>query len=242
MTQRTAILMAGGRGSRLAPETDGVPKPLLPLGGLPVLEILLRQLEAAGFTNTVVALHHQAEDIQRFLDHRPPGSMPIHTHVEATPRGPLGALHDLQDLPRSFLVIHADLLTDLPFAEVLDAHVADPASARVVVGRVEVSFPYGVVEADEHGHVRAFREKPTIARRTSLGVFALDRDLLTHLTPTGMVGFDELAARALAAGETLATHAFDGPWFDIGTPERYAAAAAAMERTPSRFLPHGLRR
>jgi NDP-sugar pyrophosphorylase family protein len=125
---------------------------------------------------------------------------------------------------------------------VLEAHASSDDAARLVVGRVNMTFPYGVVEVDEVGSVRAFREKPLISRRTSLGVFVLSEEAIKLIPKTGSYGIDSLVPALLASGATVGTHPFDGTWFDIGTPDRFEAAALAMKERPERFLPRGIRR
>jgi NDP-sugar pyrophosphorylase family protein len=232
-----AIVMAGGRGTRMLPYTTVLPKPLLPVGERPVLAILLEQLAAAGATRIDVCVGYLGELIRAYLAETPPaiGDARLAFHTEAEPLGTAGALREIAALDEPFLSLNGDVLTSLPFAELMDAHRASGAALTVAAQAQETAIGSGVLELDGD-RVTAYVEKPTLTHLVSLGIYALDPRALAHL-PAGRVDVPTLVDALLAAGEHVHAHRFEGDWFDIGTIGEHEAATQALAAAPERFLP-----
>lgn len=232
-----AVVMAGGRGTRMLPYTTVLPKPLLPVGDRPVLAILLEQLAAAGATRIDLCLGYLGELIRAYLAETPPaiGTTQLAFHTESEPLGTAGALHEIETLDEPFLSLNGDVLTSLSFAELMRAHRASGAALTVAAQTQETSIASGVLELDRD-RVTAYVEKPTLTHLVSLGIYALDPRALSHL-PRGRVDVPTLVDLLLAAGEHVHAHRFDGEWFDIGTISEHEAASRALAEEPERFLP-----
>jgi NDP-mannose synthase len=237
VTRRHAVILAGGKGTRLRPFTATLPKPLVPIGNeLSILEIVLRQLVRHGFTSATLAVGHLGQLIRAYVDDGARWGIAVDYAVEDEPLGTIGPIRQILDrLPEHFLVMNGDILTDLDFAQLLDAHAATTAPVTVGTFRRQVHVDFGVLEIAD-GRVVGFEEKPTLEYTVSMGVYALARETLRPYPPDRAFGFDELMIDLLARGERPAAYPFDGYWLDIGRPEDYERANAEFEDLRARLL------
>ncbi|MFC3678331.1 sugar phosphate nucleotidyltransferase [Ferrovibrio xuzhouensis] len=233
---RRAVILAGGRGTRLRPYTVVLPKPLMPIGEYPILEVIIRQLVAAGFDRITMAVNHQAEIIKAFFQDGDRWGVRIDYSLEDRPLGTMGPLRLITDLPDNFLVMNGDILTDLNYADFYDTHVRNGELFTISSMRREHHIDYGVLEADDNQRLTAFREKPMAAYQVSMGVYMLSAAVLAHIPPGRAYGFDNLMLDLLAAGQAARVRPYDGYWLDIGRPDDYAQAIDEFESTKQRFL------
>ena len=233
-----AVILAGGKGTRLAPYTVAFPKPLMPLGDVPILEVVVRQLKHYGFTRVTMAVGHLSELIQAFFGDGSKYGLAIDYSREERPMGTAGPLKNIADLPESFLVMNGDLLTDLDYAELMRRHVEQKNAATIGVYRKEVKIDLGVLERDGDGRITDYKEKPTLGYDVSMGVYAFSRDVLAHI-PDGYFDFPDLVLELIRRKRPIRGFAFDGLWLDIGRAEDYGRAVETFERERKRFLPGG---
>jgi NDP-mannose synthase len=234
---RRAIIQAGGKGTRLYPYTTILPKPLMPIGDLSILEIVIRQLVHHGFKDVTVTVGHLGHLIMAVLGDGARWGARIHYTQEDEPRGTIGALSHLRDVKESILVMNGDLLTDLDYREFYETHQACDASLTVGVYRKEIAVSLGVLDVDEMHRAVGFREKPVLSFPCSMGVYAISPSLLPLIPIRGIFGFDDLMALCLARDIPVRAFPFDGLWLDIGRPEDYASAAKLFQDHESRLLP-----
>src|SRR5713226_3208143 len=159
---KRAVILAGGKGTRLRPYTVVLPKPLMPIGEFPILEVIVRQLVRFGFDRITMAVNHQAELIKAFCGDGARWGITIDYSLEDRPLGTMGPLRLIPDLPDNFLVMNGDILTDLDFAVFHDDHVASDSLFTISSCLREHSIDYGVLEIDDHRHLVGFREKPKV--------------------------------------------------------------------------------
>jgi len=235
---RHAVILAGGKGTRLRPFTTTLPKPLVPIGGeSSILEIVLRQLAHRGFGSATIAIGHMGEIIQAYVGNGSRWGLAVDYTVEDDPLGTMGPVVATRErLPEHFLVMNGDILTDLDYAQLLDAEAASNAPITVATYPREVNVDFGVLEVDG-SRITGFTEKPTLEYRVSMGVYALARTTLDRYTPGQALGFDELMLDLLARGEVPASYPFDGYWLDIGRPEDYDRANADWPELRQTLLP-----
>lgn len=233
-----AVILAGGRGTRLRPYTTAIPKPLVPLGDeYSILEIVLMQLADQGFTDVTLAIGHFGYLIRSYVGDGSRWGLRVDYVEEETPLGTIGPLLPvLGTLPDHFLVMNGDVLTDLPFGDVLTGHVASGAPLTVATYDRPVHVDFGVLSVDD-GHITGFREKPTLPYHVSMGVYGLSRATLERYPPGVPFGFDELVLDLLDRGEAPRVHAFDGYWLDIGRPADYDRANEDFEILRPALLP-----
>jgi NDP-sugar pyrophosphorylase family protein len=233
---RRAIILAGGMGTRLRPYTVVLPKPLMPIGDYPILEVVVRQLQRAGFDHITMAVNHQAELIRAFFGDGARWGVRIDYSREEKPLGTMGPLCLIRDLPDHFLVMNGDILTDLDFARFHDDHRDSGGIFTVSSHLREQRVDYGVLET-AGGALQGFREKPVTQYEVSMGIYMVSRRVLPFI-PTGTYyGFDSLMRDLLAAGEQVSVLRSEGYWLDIGRPDDYATAIDEFESMKAKFLP-----
>jgi NDP-sugar pyrophosphorylase family protein len=233
---RRAIILAGGKGTRLRPYTVVLPKPLMPIGEYPILEVIIRQLIRAGFDHITLAVNHQARIIQAFFESGERWGIRIDYSVEKEPLGTMGPLTLIRDLPENFLVMNGDVLTDLPYSEFFDQHVESGSIFTISSMRRQHKIDYGVLDTDANGFLSGFREKPQVEYEVSMGVYMLNAAVIDLIPVQQCYGFDNLMLDLLKRGKQPAVKPYDGYWLDIGRPDDYARAIDEFETMKPRFL------
>jgi NDP-sugar pyrophosphorylase family protein len=234
MTRR-AVILAGGKGARLRPYTVVLPKPLMPIGEYPILEVVIRQLVSHGFDHITLAVNHQAELIKTFFGNGSKWHVRLDYSLEDQPLGTMGPLRLIDDLPAHFLVMNGDILTDLDYSEFYNDHTINDQLFTIASCRREQRIDYGVLETDE-GKLRNFREKPTTYYEVSMGIYMASRDILSYLPDTGPYGFDNLMRDLLSAHRTVNVKHCGGYWLDIGRPDDYMQAIEEFETMKKHFI------
>lgn len=235
MRSMRAVILAGGKGTRLRPYTTVLPKPLLPVGERPILEMIIRQLAAAGFDRVDLCLGHLGGLIRTYFDEGTtlPSDIELRYHWEDEPLGTAGALRMFDPADEPLLVMNGDIMTTLDYAELMKRHVDSNAALTIASYQQIVQLSLGVIENDE-GVVSDYIEKPALNYEVSMGVYVYDPRAIAAI-PVGAFDFPDLVLKLVAAGERVETYKFDGEWFDIGTPEQYDEATEAFEREPHRY-------
>ncbi len=232
--------MAGGRGTRLRPYTAVLPKPLVPIGEISIIEMVLRQLKHYGFEDIIVAVGYKAELIMAVVGDGTRFGLTVRYQHEDKPLGTVGALALIADLEDNFLVMNGDICTNLNFADILEAHCRSGAMATVgTYPRVE-KIELGVMELDaDQTRITSFREKPVYEFHVSMGVNAFSRRVVDQIPTDSAFGFDELLLKLLAEDIPVRSHHFDGRWLDIGRPDDYDQMYLLFQENPEAFLPRG---
>ena len=234
-----AIVLAGGRGTRLAPYTTVLPKPLMPIGDMPILEILLRQLRRAGIRRVTLAVGHLAALLEAYFGDGARFGITLDYSYEDEPAGTAGPLALVDGLDDTFLVMNGDLLTNIDFEDLIRAHRARGSTVTVGLFEKQVPLDLGIVETDEDGRVTGYIEKPTLTYDVSVGIYAMQPAVLEHIERGQPLDLPDLVLRLIAAGAGVHTYRFSGTWFDIGRPDDYAAASEHFERHRDQLLADG---
>lgn len=234
-----AIILAGGKGSRLKPFTLTIPKPLVPIGDLPILEILIRQLIRQGFTRITISVGHLASLIQAFCGHGERWGVPIDYLYEDHPLGTIGCLGLAPELAAEerVLIVNGDTLTDLDMAGVLAGHRPEDAITLCASRRV-VKIDFGVLETDAEGRLTTYSEKPVLSYRVSMGVNVLSGWAIERfIRKDERLDLPELVQNLLAAGQTVRVVEPEAYWQDLGRVEDLETGGADFQADPLRFLP-----
>ena len=231
-----AVIMAGGRGTRLAPYTTVLPKPLMPLADRPVIEVVLRQLARDGADGVLISVGHLGSLLESWVTSEVDCGVPVSFVYEDEPLGTAGALRNIPTPEGSFLALNGDILTTLPFAELLNFHASTGAIATMAVKERTVDIEYGVVHADGDGYVAGLEEKPRLSYSVSMGVYAFEPAIVDHIEPGERIDFPDLLLRAIGAGGRVAVYPFEGYWRDIGNRDDYETAIADFAADPGQFL------
>jgi NDP-sugar pyrophosphorylase family protein len=237
-----AVILAGGKGTRLKPYTTTLPKPLVPVGEHPILAIVLRQLRAAGVERVTLAVNHMAELIMSFFGSGEKFGLRIDYSFENTPLGTVGPVKLIEGLPQHFIVMNGDILTDLDYADLLRMHVYSGAPLTIATCRREVPVDFGVLQIDEHTHQLAgFMEKPAYYFNVNMGIYVFSRCVLHRVPSNKPYGMDNLLLDMLRAGDQINTYTFQGYWLDLGRPDDYERANHEIEVVPAlqRFALNG---
>jgi NDP-sugar pyrophosphorylase family protein len=221
-----AVILAGGKGTRLRPYTTVLPKPLMPIGERPILEILIRQMSAKGFKDIIVTTGYLAELIMTFLGDGSKFGVKIKYSKEAKPLGTAGGLGFIKDdLSGDFLMVNGDLLTTLNFADLVDYHRKNQAVATIALKKRQIHIDFGVIELEgSTNNIKGYAEKPTMESFVSMGVYVLNTDVLKYIKTDEYLDFPNLIQILMAAGQTVKGYVFDGYWLDIGRPDDYEKA------------------
>jgi NDP-sugar pyrophosphorylase family protein len=238
-----AVILAGGRGSRLAPYTTVLPKPLLPIGDRAILDVVVRQLHVAGFDDLTIAVGHLAHLIAAVFGDGAEHDVRIEYHEERTPRGTAGPLATIHNLDDTFLMLNGDVLTTLPYRTLVDAHRAAGNALTIATHRRDVHIDYGVLHHDgmagETRRVVGYEEKPTLSYVVSMGVYALEPRVREFVPADRPFDLPDLVLALLAAGEPVGAFPYDGYWLDIGRHDDYEQAIAEFDTLLPQLLPNG---
>lgn len=232
-----AIILAGGQGRRLLPYTAVLPKPLMPIGDVPILEVVVRQLKRAGFTDITMAVGYLAELLMAYFGDGQKLGVRIRYSREDTPLGTAGPLGLIERPSEPFLVMNGDLLTTLDYRALWMRHCERGAIATLATFGRDVKIDLGVIESDADGLVTGYIEKPTYHYSVSTGIYIFQPDVLDYVPAGVRLDLPDLVRALLAAGRQVATYPFEGIWLDIGRWEDYERAAQEFDRHKAEFVP-----
>ncbi len=211
-----AIIMAGGKGVRLQPYTSIIPKPLLPVGEMPIIEILVKQLSFLGFTKVSIATGYLGELIQSYLGKGEKYGIEIEYSFEKRPLGTVAPLKLIPNLKENVLVMNADILTDLNYKTLMNFHIEENAAITLSVYKKRERIDYGVIDTDENSRLTAFREKPYSEVNINMGIYIINRQVLDYLPENQQVDFPDLINHLISKNKKVLGYDFKGYWQDIG--------------------------
>ncbi len=232
-----AVILAGGKGARLAPYTKILPKPLMPIGEMPILEVILRQMKVAGVDQIVLTVGHLSELLRTFFRDGSQLGLNISYSYEESPLGTAGPIALVSGLDDTFLVTNGDVLTTLKFSELLQYHRDQKSIATIAVHRRQQKIDLGVIEWDADCRVNGYIEKPTYDYVVSMGIYVFEPRVLEYIPAGKYLDFPDLVKKLIAAGEKVVGYPFEGYWQDLGRPDDYEIATQDFERMRSEFLP-----
>lgn len=231
-----AVVLAGGKGTRLAPYTRILPKPLMPIGDMPILEVLVRQMKQAGIGEVIVTVGHLANLLKTYFSDGSQFGVIISYSIEDYPLGTAGPLALIQGLDQTFMVTNGDVLTTLNMNELIAYHQAQGAAATIAMHKRQVKIDFGVIGCDDNNQVIGYTEKPAYDYLVSMGVYVFEPRVLAHITRGQYLDFPDLVLKLIAAGEKVAGYPFDGYWQDLGRPDDYEQANREFEKMRHLFL------
>ncbi len=225
------LLMAGGFGKRLYPLTRDVPKPLLPVGEKPILQMILEQLIEDGFVHFSIAVHYRSQQVRAHFGNGSKWGVEIEYIEESQPLGTAGAIclldRDVMDAP--LLVMNGDLLTKLSFGQLMDHHNDHGGIATICVREYDFQVPYGVVHGDG-GRMTEIIEKPVQKFFVNAGIYVLEPELLDLGVPGTAFDMPNLLGRVVDQGQEVSIFPIHEYWLDIGRTEEYERAQVEAPR------------
>jgi NDP-sugar pyrophosphorylase family protein len=233
---RRAVILAGGKGSRLRPYTVVLPKPLMPIGEYPILEVILRQLAAQGFNHVTLAVNYQAEIVRAFCGDGSRWGIQVDYSLETIPLSTIAPLRLINDLPENFLLMNGDVLTDLSMQKLYEDHVSQKRMFTIAASERTNVVDYGVLHTREN-RLTGFEEKPKFPYLVSMGVYILNRSVLDRVPVGRKFGFDDLMLDMLAHNEPVQVERHPGYWLDIGRIDDYMRAVDEFDDRRKQLLP-----
>jgi len=220
-----AVILAGGKGTRLAPYTTTLPKPLVPVGDKPILEIILKQLSSHNVKKIVIAVNHMAQLIEAFFGNGDRYGVDISYSLEDKPLSTVAPIKLIDNLPDNFFVMNGDILTDIDYSDLFEKHMLSGALLTVSTYKRISHIDYGVIDIDkETNNIKGFHEKPDKEFDVSMGIYVFNKKVLDYVPYNEAYGFDDLVYRLLELNIDINTYEHSGYWLDIGRPEDYAKA------------------
>jgi NDP-sugar pyrophosphorylase family protein len=230
---RRAVILAGGKGTRLLPYTIVVPKPMLPIGEIPIIEIIARQLKYFGFDQVTISLGHLSGMIKLYLEGMSVSESLPHFDFfeEEMALGTSGPLKAISPTEENFLAINGDILTTLNMEEMYNKHIEEDAILTIGVRLTHYKLPLGSIEFDADSKVTAFVEKPTVTHFDNIGAYVYSKRALSYISKDEKLDVNILVEKLLKAGEKVMVFRSDGPyfWIDIGTHADYEKANKEFE-------------
>ncbi len=232
-----AVVLAGGKGTRLAPYTRILPKPLMPIGDMPILEVLLRQMKRSGVQEVILTVGHLSHLLQTFFADGEQWGLNISYSQEAQPLGTAGPLSLIKGLDSTFVVTNGDVLTTLDLRDLLAYHQSRGGIGTIAVHRRQVRIDLGVVQWNGENCIGGYIEKPTYEYTVSMGIYLFEPRIMDYIPFNAYLDFPDLILKLIAAGEQVNGYIFDGYWMDLGRPDDYAQAAEDFASMRVQFLP-----
>ena len=232
-----AIILAGGRGTRLAPYTSVLPKPLMPIDGIPILEVIVKQLVHFGIKELIFTVSLQSEpllsayfgDGKRYKTH-------ILYSREEKPLGTAGPLSVLKDLPETFLVMNGDILTTLDYQKLIQYHRRQNAMVTIAMNQKKIRLELGVMEFNRNHRLTRYVEKPTLSYSVSMGIYVFEKRILQWIPKKQYFDFPELIQKLIKQGEKVICYPSDDFWLDIGGHEDYEEAQKKFQKMRKKLL------
>jgi NDP-mannose synthase len=231
-----AIILAGGKGSRLKPYTTIFPKPLMPIGEYPVLEIILRQLKQHGFNDITLAVGYLKELLQAYFNHGEKWGLKIHYSHEDKPLGTAAPLKLIKHFQDNFLVMNGDVLTTLNFSSFIEFHQKRNSICTIAMFNKPVKIDLGILETNDKSLIIDYIEKPTLNYKVSMGVYVFNKRILDFIPYNSYLDLPDLIKLLIRNGEQVNGYNFEGDWLDIGRHEDYEIAHDYFEKNQAKFL------
>ena len=231
-----AIILAGGKGTRLKPYTISFPKPLVPIGDYPILEIIIRQLVSFGFDRVTISTGHLAELIEAYFGDGSRWGVKIEYVREYTPLNTAGALKLVEGCEDNFLVMNGDVLTTLDYGSLLELHTKKGVKATIAAKTRESKIDFGVLKLDGEDFLSEYIEKPVYTFSVSMGVYVLSKEVRNLIKDGESIGMPDLLLRLKDSGEKVYCHRSDCYWLDIGRIDDYEKAQEEFEAKKHIFL------
>ncbi|NMD00920.1 MAG: NTP transferase domain-containing protein [Bacteroidales bacterium] len=220
-----ALILAGGLGTRLKPFTTIIPKPLMPIGNMPILEVVIKQLAKFGFKKIYLSVNYLAELIGTFFKDGKKFGVKIEYLFEEKPLGTMGPLKLIKKFPRNLLIINGDTLTDLNYSNFFNFHIDNKSLLTISSFARTVKIDFGVLRKNKiNNEINGFTEKPIIKYLVCMGVNAVNQKILEFIPENESFGFDALVKKLLKNKIKALTYLHEGYWLDIGRHEDYEKA------------------
>jgi len=225
-----AVILAGGKGIRLKPYTTVIPKPLIPLEGLPITEILIKQLKYYGFRDIVLAVGYMSDMVKAYFGNGKKWQVKINYAQERIPQGTIGPLKNIKFTEEDILVLNSDILTDLNFADFMQYHKKHSSSMTIAIHKEEIRLGSGIVQENDARLVVGYLEKPTLHHNISMGIYAINKSALKYIPQGKKYDMPQLIKNLLLRHEKVFAYESKNYWIDIGSHDDYKVAMVELKK------------
>lgn len=231
-----AVILAGGEGRRLIPYTTIFPKSLVPIGNVPILEIVIQQLKHFGFKEVILAVGYLSELIRTyFKDGRKWGIKLLYSQEE-NPLGTAGPLSLIKGLNDTFLVMNSDILTTLDYSKLINFHKKKRGIATIASQKRYVPIDFGIVRKNKNNIIIDYEEKPKLSYLVSMGIYVFEPEVLRYIKPGEKLDFPELVKKLIRYKKKVYSYASEAYWLDIGREADYRKAIEDFSKMKDKFL------
>jgi NDP-sugar pyrophosphorylase family protein len=231
-----AVVLAGGKGTRLAPYTTILPKPLMPIGDMPILEILLRQMNRYGVDEVILTVGHLSHLMCAFFQDGRQFGVKIRYSFEECPLGTAGPLSLIEGLDETFFVSNGDVLSTLNYQDLLAYHRHCGGIATIAAHVRKVHIDLGVIQRNEKNEIIGYLEKPSYDYYVSMGIYIFEPRVLSYIPYNSYLDFPDLVLKLILAGERVVSYPYDGYWMDLGRVDDYEQAVKDFENLRPQIL------
>ena len=230
------VILAGGKGTRLQPYTKVLPKPLIPIGDMPILEVVLRQLKSYGFEKITLAVNHLANLICAFFGDGSDFGLQIDYCMETMPLGTAGSISLIENLTDTFLVMNGDLLTTIDYTSLIRFHIDSGSCATISIFPRTVKIDFGVLYINQKGELLNYKEKPVLEYLVSMGINVFDKSVLDFIPRNQYLDIPALMMQLKNAGKEIQTYKSNCKWLDIGRADDYETAVNLFKKSQDEYL------
>lgn len=231
-----AVVLAGGKGTRLAPFTYVLPKPMMPIGDRTILEILFHQMKRAGINHVTLAVGHLAGLMSAYFQDGARYDLDVTYSYESKPLGTAGPLANISGLDKTFLVTNGDILTQLNIADLFQFHKEQGGICTIAMHERKVQIDLGVIELNHDYEITGYIEKPSFDYKVSMGLYVFEPRVLDYIPKDEYLDFPDLIKKLIAAKERVIGYPYHGYWQDLGNPADYLQATKDFESMRSQFI------
>jgi NDP-mannose synthase len=231
------VILAGGKGIRLRPYTLCIPKPLIPIDDIPILELIIKQLKHYGFSDMILSLNYLSDLIMAFFKNGEKQGVTIRYSIEEEYLGTAGPLSIIGGLEDIFLVMNSDILTNINYADLMKYHMENGNDATIAIYRKEIEIDLGVVQT-EKGELINFVEKPSYYYDVCMGIYVLNKCVIDLIPNNKRMDFPELISKMKQSNKKVGCYEGNHLWLDIGRFPDYEKAVLAYREKRGEFLPH----
>lgn len=231
-----AVILAGGKGTRLVPYTKILPKPLMPIDDMPILEVIIRQLKKQKVEEIILTVGHLSELLKAFFGNGSQFGVNISYSYEHEPLGTAGPLGIIENLDDTFLVMNGDVLTDINLNDLINFHKKEKAVATIAMHKRSEKIDLGVIHLNNGSKVVGYIEKPTIDYQVSMGIYVFEPYLMKYIDKGKYLDFPNLIHKLIGEGENVVGYLFDGYWQDLGRADDYQQANLDFVKMRNLFL------
>ena len=231
-----AVILAGGKGTRLLPYTTILPKPLMPMGDMPILEIIIRQLKKYDITDITISVGYLAGLIETFFGDGSKFGVKLNYSMEHEPLGTAGPISLIDNIDETFLLMNGDVLTSMDYKKFIEYHRTNKSILTIGLHTQSYQIPLGYIEHDMNYNVTNYIEKPVHKFDVGMGIYLMEPEILQYINKEKKLDIPELVLKLISDNKKVIGYPTDEYWLDMGKHEDYNKAIEDFEKNRHLFV------